>query len=421
MKNIGILFGDKTLRWDKFPFARKITNQAFELFSKIGKNKEARFLISDFKHLKGKTLEKAWVFEDFWQLAENREIELIFDRSPTTNKNDEKKEEIGRRIRIINNPGFNKLCWDKVQTYDYLSELVPRTFAVNNIKELKEVLPMIGTETVVLKPRYGIMGKDIKFIKKNKIKQEDVRKNYVAQEFIDSSAGIKELDIEGVHDLRVIIINGKIDHSYVRIAEPGSLFANCAKGGKKVFLKEEQIPEKVLEIVREVDSRFGKYLPRIYAIDFVYDKKGKIWVSELESVPGFAYYDEAEEIRSNFLNNIVDVLKEAEPISEEEIAEMERMEEERRKAAEERRILWEENHKKSEQKEEAEELKEEEKEAEEMKEEGPEELKKKEEKKPEPEEETEIEKEVEELETAEKEEINEDAEEESEEQKKEEE
>jgi glutathione synthase/RimK-type ligase-like ATP-grasp enzyme len=337
MKSIGILFGDKVLQWKNFPFSKKRTNQAYQLLSKIGKDKEVRLLISDFKQLNNKMLKKAWVFEEVWQLIEDREIELIFDRAETNFRNDEKKEDVNKKVRIINNPGFNKLCWDKVQTYDYFSELVPRTFAVNNINDVKEVLPMIGTATVVLKPRYGIMGKDIQFLKKKKIK--DVKKNYVVQEFIDSSGGIKELNVEGVHDLRIVIINGEIHHSYVRIAEKGSLFANCAKGGKKVFLDKEKIPASILEIVKQVDSKFVKYDPRIYSIDFVYDKNGKIWIAELESIPGFAYYDGAEETREDFLEKMVDVLKEAEPISEEDAAEQERIEEERRKQAEERRIL----------------------------------------------------------------------------------
>jgi glutathione synthase/RimK-type ligase-like ATP-grasp enzyme len=316
MRSVGILFGDKILQWKEHPFSKKRTNQAYQLLSKIGKDKEIRFLISDFKQLDGKKLKKAWVYEEVWQLVEDREISLILDRSETNFKNDEKKEEVNKKVRIVNNPGFNKLCWDKVQTYDYFSELVPRTFAVNNDDEVKEALPMIGTKTVVLKPRYGIMGKDVQFLKKRKIK--DVKKNYIVQEFIDSSGGIKELDIEGVHDLRIIIINGEIHHSYVRIAEKGSLFANCAKGGKKVFLEKEKIPKEALEIVKQVDSKLEKYLPRIYSIDFVYDKDGKIWVAELESIPGFAYYDNAEETRKDFLNKMVDVLKETEAVIEEE-------------------------------------------------------------------------------------------------------
>jgi len=58
----------------------------------------------------------------------------------------------------------------------------------------------------------------------------------------------------------------------------------------------------------------------------------------LESIPGFAYYDGKEDIRDDFLNKMADVLKGTEPVSEEEIAEQERIEEERRKEAEERRI-----------------------------------------------------------------------------------
>ncbi len=304
MKTVGVLFGDY-LRFEEHPFSKKRTNKAYQLFSKIAKEKDVIVLISTFKNLSGRYLKKAWVYDNFWQLVENREIDLIFDRERTTLKNEEKKEEIG--IKLVNDPGLNKLCWDKMQTYDYFSEMVPRTFLVNNIDQLKEIMPQIKTEKIVLKPRYGIMGKDILFVNKKDVKE--ARKNTVVQEFIDSSVGIKELGIEGVHDLRIMIINGEIDHFYVRAAKKDSLLANCAQGGKKIFIENEKIPKSVLNIANEIDDKLMKYEPRIYAIDFVFDKNGKLWVMELESIPGFAYYDGAEEIRINFLKKLISVLK----------------------------------------------------------------------------------------------------------------
>ena len=304
MKTAGILFGNY-LRWADYPFSKKRTNEAYELFTEIGKQNEVRFLISTFGNLEEDILKKAWVFENKWKIAENEKIDLIFDRDKTTAENIESKKEISKKIKIVNAPEFNLLCWDKFESYKKFPNLMPKTFLVKDIDELKQVLSQIKTEKIVLKPRYGIMGKDIEFLNKDQIKE--VKENIIVQEFIDSSGGIEELGMEGVHDLRVVIINGEINHSYIRVAKEGSLFANCARGGKKMFI--DKIPSRVIELVKEIDSRLEKYYPRVYSIDFVYGKNGKIRVAELESIPGFAYYDEAEEIRQKFIEKMIDVLK----------------------------------------------------------------------------------------------------------------
>ena len=286
MKNIGVLF--KTLKSSDCTLSKQRVKKAFEIISKLSQGK-LKFFISTFDNYSKGYLKKASVFEDKWKTVENQKIDLIFDRARSNPETNKLKENI--KIKIINDSELNNLCWDKLKTYELFPDLVPKT--TKKISELKG--------KIIIKPRYGIMGKDVR-LADNKTK---LKKDFIAQEFIDNSSGIKQLNIKGAHDLRVMIINGEIDHGYVRVAKPGCLTSNCTKGGNKVFL--EKIPKEINDIVKKIDKKISKYNPRIYAIDFVYDKSQKPWIIELESMPGFSYYDNAEQIRIRFLEKLINI------------------------------------------------------------------------------------------------------------------
>lgn len=309
MKNIGVLF-DEFKDWDK-GFSKDRTRKAYELFSVIARQHDLKLLFSTFTEYENSNLKKCWSFEKEWTLGGNEPVDMIFDRMCSNPKNDKAKIRLAREKRLINNIGLSRLGWDKVYTYDYFSEIVPRTFAINNYNDLQSVIHNIGGEKLVIKPRYGIMGKDVQFVDKKNLKdfQDKKLKHFVVQEFIDTSKGIKELGIEGVHDLRVIIVGGEVIHSYVRAATPSCLTANCAKGAKKIFL--DKIPLVIEDLVKDIDSKLEKYPFRIYSVDFAFDEDQRPWLMEIESIPGFAYYDNAQEIRIDLLKKMSETLKKA--------------------------------------------------------------------------------------------------------------
>ncbi|MBW2992960.1 hypothetical protein KY317_00105 [Candidatus Woesearchaeota archaeon] len=292
VKNIGILF--RTLKFNKHPFSKKRIGRAYEVLSKIGKNK--RFFISTFSNFSKGRLKKAYVFDRTWKIVKNQKIDLVLDRMRSSRKTHRQKKKISKKIKIINDIKFSRICWDKLKTYKLFPEFVPKT---------AKKLSRLKSKKIILKKRFGIMGKDIGLTYRKRAKK--LKKGMIAQEFIDTSSGIPKLRIKRVHDLRVILINGKIDHFYARIAKKGSLTSNCTKGGRKKFIKK--LPSELIEIIKKIDSKFSKYKPRIYAVDFVYDKNQKPWVVELESVPGFAYYQGKERMRNKFLRNIISILK----------------------------------------------------------------------------------------------------------------
>ncbi|MCK4521757.1 MAG: ATP-grasp domain-containing protein [Nanoarchaeota archaeon] len=213
-----------------------------------------------------------------------------------------------KKLKLINNPYLDEIGWDKYLTYKIFMKYMPDSFLVNNKQELEKAVEKIKTEKVVLKPRHGSRGWHIKVIDKKDL-PDKIEKNTLAMEFIDTSKGIKSLGIKKRHDFRVLIVDGKIDHCYVRIPKKGSFLANCAKGASKIFIANDKIPKEVVKIVKKVDDRFKKYKPRVYTIDFLFDKGKKPYLIEFNSQPGAFYYDNHEEIRARYFENIFKAIK----------------------------------------------------------------------------------------------------------------
>ncbi len=308
MEKIGILFGD-ILEWKNKPFNNERLNQAYEKFSRIALGKGIKILISSFSLCDDGMVKKAWYYdikEKQWKKTKKVMLDLIYDRFRSNKINDTLKKNVKDGVRIFNNLELNDICWDKFLTYVNFPEFVPKTMVVNNNKEFNEAKKILKSEKIVIKPRYGIQGYGVFF--KDKKERTNIKSNTVIQEFLDSSDGIKALGIRGVHDLRVILVNGKIDHSYVRIAKKGKLKTNCSLGGEKIFLKPEDLPQEVMKIIDFVDKNMKQFGERIYTIDFAFDKNQRPWIIELESIPGFSYYDGAESFQEKFLENIIQVL-----------------------------------------------------------------------------------------------------------------
>ena len=289
MRTIGVLFSDDTIQFRKgVSLKNKRALVAWKLFSSIAKKKGFNVLLSNLNEYSNGQLKKAYSFDK--KFVVNEKIDAIFDRSISNKTTDKFKKKI--KIKIINHPELNRLCWDKLASYKLFHKFMPKTF----LKKIKG--------KVVVKPRYGIAGTGIK-ITNNPGK---IKKNYIVQEFVDSSKGYKPLGIKGIHDFRVLIINGKIDHCYARIAKKGSLFANCSKGGTKKYIKNKKIPKSVISIIKTVDNKFKKYGDRVYSVDFAFINE-KPMIMELESKPGFAYYDKAKKTRNDFLKKIIKLFK----------------------------------------------------------------------------------------------------------------
>lgn len=208
----------------------------------------------------------------------------IYDRSGGM---DFPPKRIGKKV--LNCSEFKILCNDKNAMYILLGKFMPKSFEINSQKKLQENLENFNDSSlIVLKPAKGLGGKGIVIAKKNVIKNVllEKKKTYVLQEFADTSCGIKGITKEK-HDLRVVIVEGKIVLSHVRIPKKGSYLANAAQGGKIKEVPLDKIPKEVKNITKKIQKIIDKKFDfPLYSIDFGITPKGPR-IFELNDQIGF--------------------------------------------------------------------------------------------------------------------------------------
>lgn len=250
--------------------------------------------------------EGAWLFNGgnkFSVTTKPVKIDLVYDRSGGINfppDND--------KLDVVNRRNFKILCWNKWLAYKEIGKFMAKTFWVGKGENLPGVLDEIKTELVVLKPFNGLKGMGIYIGPKNKAKKFDLsNKKYIAQEFLDTSAGIPGI-VTGIHDLRVAIANGKAVWCHVRTPMEGKLKANVAEGGTLTEIDYKIVPGSVKKIVDEISKYFyQQYDNPSYSIDFGIEK-GKPFIFEINDQIGFPKWEMKN--RDNFLKELVKNFKE---------------------------------------------------------------------------------------------------------------
>lgn len=292
------------------PFDNEKRNEAFSLLLEQGEKNNFEVYLSryNFYNKRNRKLRKAWIYENKkWKKVKNKKVGVFYYHGKTKGI----AEECKRIQKLINLPIINHLeleqvCDDKLLTYNIFPELSPKTFIVNDFYELQRIIYYIKSKKVVLKPRFGSNGIGIVILNKDKLRN-GIKKDTVVQEFVDSSNGI--LNVKKTHDLRIIIIDGKINHAYIRVPKYNNLLCNAYLGAKKVFIRNDEIPFSVLKRIKKIDSHFQHYGHRVYSADFAMDENKKPWLIELNSKPGMLFYDKAPHLRIKYFNKLFKAFK----------------------------------------------------------------------------------------------------------------
>ena len=257
-----------------------------------------------------KTYEGNGIFAGSWKFDKGRfrrtvkpaKIDLVYDRSAGVKfppANDES-------VIWVNRLDFKILAWDKWKAYRQIGKYMPKTFWVKKEGDLADILPKIETEWVVLKPYNGLKGFGVFIGPKEKaagFKFEKRYKYYIAQEFVDTSAGIANIT-PGMHDLRIAIVNAKAVWSHVRVPQKGSFMANAAQGGTLTEVDYSQVPESIKKIVGEIAERFLiGYDNPAYSLDFGIGKDGIPKIFEINDQIGFPKWEMKQ--RDVFLKELV--------------------------------------------------------------------------------------------------------------------
>ena len=212
--------------------------------------------------------------------------------------------------RIINHPDLERFCGDKVKIAEVFADISPKTRSIDSYDKYLEVIHEWGfssEEKIVLKKNflYGGHGVEILPIKDVSKTLYETWDNILIQEFVDSSVGIPGI-VEGLHDIRVVTINGEPVYSFVRTPPAGSFLANVSQGGAEIPVSLDKLPSEVVRLVKKINDKLAQYRPSIFASDFFNSKDGFKLV-ELNSRPAVCIPSLSPETR-RYIDKIVDLL-----------------------------------------------------------------------------------------------------------------
>lgn len=193
----------------------------------------------------------------------------------------------GRSWNIVNKWRLYQITHDKWKSYTIFKKFMKPTYRIKSRNDFNTALKKIRTPIAVFKPIKGTEGKGI-VIKPKRIMTRYMKKyDGILQEFIDTSQGIPGIH-RTLHDMRILIMDGKIIQTYIRIPKKGSYRANIARGGHMKEIEKKNLPQTIKPIINAIDKRFKRYGHRIYAVDFGFEN-GIPYLIEINPQPGLPY------------------------------------------------------------------------------------------------------------------------------------
>jgi len=293
-----------------YPFTKAPYHEMYlEIISRMEDDGLDVYIVRADSYLGTGRFKKGWKFVDGKLVESQGEIraDLIF------NRDDKNTIPEINDCKIINKPEFDQLCVDKIKTFQMFPDISPKSAYANSYQEFLDKIkewdiPM--DQQIVLKKNFETEGRGIYILPVGKITESLYGSwdNILIQEFLDSSIGIQGIT-DGLHDLRVTVVNGVPINSFLRTPKEGSFLANVAQGGTGQSIYIEDVPQEVLNLVQNIDEKIKKFRPALYSADFVNSTKG-YKLLELNSRPGVQHPDWSQTYRK-YNKAMVDMIVEA--------------------------------------------------------------------------------------------------------------
>jgi glutathione synthase/RimK-type ligase-like ATP-grasp enzyme len=242
--------------------------------------------------VRGASYQGKGVFSHGWEFVDDKLVEVNESIHATVIYNKGKGSALStvKDCKIINHAELDDMCVDKIRTVETFPSISPATFIANSYEEYQNLSQDFGEEEyVVLKKNYLAGGDGIYILPKNMVNESLYNdwSDLLIQEFLDSEVGIPGI-VEGLHDLRVTLVNGEPTNALIRIPQEGKLLANISQGGTGITIHLSQVPQEVFELLKVIDDKLAKFSPSIYAADFMNTSKGYRLI-ELNSRPGLLH------------------------------------------------------------------------------------------------------------------------------------
>lgn len=306
------------------PFDHAHENDAYAHLAMLSRQAGIELHVAHFDNARGGGRVLCWALEGGeWRPKElaASEVSVAYADLPPN----EPEANVLRRMLVdagatfVNDLRMNDALTDKLLTYQLWPELVPLTLEAGT-PSLRERLatevarhPDLRADEAILKPRYGERGKQVETVEVSSLGSGAEPEGFIVQPLMDSEDGIPELGITGRHDLRMMVQDGEVTDFFVRVAPEDGFICNQSHGGTIAYFALHELPPRFGAVAGQVDEALAVYSPRYYSIDVGVGRSGKIWVYELNTMPGIIWNAQATD-KERYVGmhaSIVDVIARA--------------------------------------------------------------------------------------------------------------
>ncbi len=292
---------------DALPFERSEENNSYGHLAALCADRGIELHLAHYDNLSGATTALAWAWRGrSWQLVDLplAEISLCYADLPQNFPGADAFRQAleAHPVTVVNSLPLSDLLTDKLATHKFFADNVPLTWRADEpdlVDRLCTVRPHpdLSTDKLFLKPRYGERGRGIYVTDLEGLAAHPAcrTEDYILQLFLETRSGIPELGIHERHDLRLIVRDGEIVLAFARMPATDSYISNCSQGGREVPLAVQELPEAVTRFAVGVDDRLRQFGPRLYSLDLGFGSSGKIWIYELNTMPGIVWDDQLPE------------------------------------------------------------------------------------------------------------------------------
>jgi len=215
----------------------------------------------------------------------------------------------GRDWTVVNHPRLARLLHRKERTHEVFHRYMKAMYRVYTRRGCLRALARLAGCMAVFKPVDQVGGRGVVIASKIMLLRKLRSYDGLIEEFIDTSGGIPGLT-PSYHDLRVVILDGKIIETYIRVPKPGSLISNFARGGTCHYYPLSKIPRKVREIAARVDRDFVEFGHRVYSIDFGFEGDTP-YIIEMNEQPGLPFREHGMANYRRWHRSLLAVLRKA--------------------------------------------------------------------------------------------------------------
>ncbi len=178
---------------------------------------------------------------------------------------------------LVHNPSLNAILSSKGKVYQAMHELQPFSIPFVTAADVEHALSEMPGDNVVVKPDNGMASQGVLVGSKREVMERfaqlgDPDKIYIVQEAIDMSRGIPEVSVDGVHNIRFIVIGGRAIFGFARTTPDNDLTLAGDSFSGRDFRHFSDYPDGVVETLQTARKHFLSLpgsLDSVVAIDLI--------------------------------------------------------------------------------------------------------------------------------------------------------